>query len=326
MNPPDQPDPVAALDEQAALWAGRLAGRALDAAERRELAAWLAADPRHRAALTGYVRLSRDAERVLPQLAALGRVELPVTPAAGARRAWLVGGAFAAVACALALVFFFPRAGAPAQPGFATVAGQHAAHALADGSHVDLNARTALAVAFTAGERRVRLTQGEAFFAVAKDAARPFIVETAAGEVRVTGTKFNVRLEAADVIEVTVLEGSVLVAGPQGAPQKLAPGDQLVLRAGAPDLRQVPLEQLQDAIAWLQGRVIFSGTRLRDAAARFAQYHGVKIEVADAVADVEIGGAYGVADLEGFLKEMEKLEGHPLRVVRDAGVIRLVTP
>lgn len=326
MNPPDHADPFAALDEQAALWAGRLAGRALTADERRELAAWLAADSRHRAALTDYVRLSRDAERVLPQLAALGRVELPAAPLAAPRLAWLTGGALVAAALALAFVFFSPRPSTFAPSQLATAAGQHTAHALADGSQVDLNARTTLTAAFTADERRVRLAEGEAFFAVAKDAARPFVVETAAGEVRVTGTKFNVRLEAADTVEVTVLEGSVLVSGPGGASRKLAPGDQLVLRAGVPDLRKLPLEQLQDAVAWLQGRVIFSGTHLREAAARVAHYHGVKIEVADAVAEIELGGAYPIADLEGFLKRLENLDGHPLRVARDGDVVRIAAP
>ena len=303
MNPPDQPDHPAADDEQAALWAGRLAGDELTAADRRELAAWLARDPQHRALLSGYVALSRDAERLMPQLAALGRVEVPAPASFPAWRGWLAGGALAAAA-ALAVVFFLGRSQPVAllETGIAA----QAAHALPDGSQVDLNARTQLAVAFAAGERRVRLAQGEALFAVARDAARPFIVETAAGEVRVTGTKFNVRLESTEVVEVTVLEGSVVVTlpGSKADPLRLAPGDQLVVTGGAGNVHQVTADQLKDAIAWVRGFVVFDNMPLRDAAARYASYHNKRIEVDPAVAAKTYGGKQRIADLDGFLKSV----------------------
>lgn len=306
MNPPDTPDYLAAADEQAALWAGRLAGDDLTTADRRELSAWLAQDPRHRALLSDYVALCRDAERLMPQLAALGRVEVPA-PAAKPRalgwRGWLAGGAIAAAA-ALAVVFVLGR-NTP-EPLLETGVAAYAAHALPDGSHVDLNARTQLAVAFARDERRVRLAQGEALFAVAKDASRPFIVETTAGEVRVTGTKFNVRLESAEVVEVTVLEGSVVVTlpGSKSEPFKLAPGDQLIVTSGAASIHQVTGDQLQDAIAWVKGFVVFDNMPLRDAAARYASYHDKRIDVDPAVALKPYGGKLRIADLEGFLKSV----------------------
>ncbi|MBA4136277.1 MAG: hypothetical protein C0518_03050 [Opitutus sp.] len=307
MNPPDHPDHLAAADEQAALWAGRLAGDELTASDRRELAAWLAQHPRHRTLLSDYVALSRDAERLMPQLAALGRVAVPA-PAETAKtarptvaRGWLLGGALA-VAAAVAVLFLIDRP-TPA-PLLETGIAAHAAHPLPDGSQVDLNARTQLAVEFARDERRVRLVHGEALFAVAKDATRLFIVDTTAGEVRVTGTKFNVRLESADVVEVTVLEGSVVVAvpGAKGDPLKLKPGDQLVVTGGAANIHQVTSDQLQDAIAWVKGFVVFDRMPLRDAAARFASYHDKRIEVDAALATKTYGGKHRIADLDGFLQ------------------------
>lgn len=320
-------DNFARMDEQAALWAGRLAGRELADSDRHALADWLAQDPRHRALLHDYVRLTRDAERIMPELAALGRVELPAAEAGASpwRRVWLLGGALGAVAAVLlAFVLFNRRDAVPAQQ-FATAVAEHSGHALADGSHVDLNARTQLAVAFARDERRVRLQRGEALFAVAKDAARPFIVETTAGEVRVTGTKFNVRLEAADVVEVTVLEGSVVVTvpGTKADPLKLAPGDQLVVTGGAANIHQITGDQLQDAIAWVKGFVVFDRMPLRDAAARYASYHGKRIEVDPAVALKPYGGKLRIADLDGFLKSVPQQLPEVEVTTSPEGVIRI---
>lgn len=321
MNPQENSDPLALVDEQAALWAGRLAGSELAAAERRELATWLAQDARHRAVLSDYVALARDSERLMPMLAAAGRVEVPA-PSASAVSPWripLAWGAVLAAAAVIAVMFFLPR-----PEVLATAPGAVASHQLADGSQVDLNARTVLEIDFARDTRHVRLARGEALFAVAKDPQRPFIVETTAGTIRVTGTRFNVRLEADDIVEITVLEGSVAVTatGAHTVPQKLSPGDRLVVSGGKFDLRRVPLEELQDAIAWLQGRVILNDMPLREAAARYAHYHDRRIEVDPAVALKGVGGAYRISDLAGFLKAVAATEG--VKVTTDAdGVIRI---
>ena len=87
---------------------------------------------------------------------------------------------------------------------------------LADGSEVWLNVASSVTypTAFTGNERKVVIT-GEAYFEVAKNAAKPFIVQQANGDmqVRVLGTHFNVNTyddEAA--IKVTLLEGAVDVS------------------------------------------------------------------------------------------------------------------
>ena len=63
---------------------------------------------------------------------------------------------------------------------------------LPDGSIVELNTSSTAAIAFSPAERRVRLTQGEGHFSVAKDAGRPFVVEARGLAVRAVGTMFNV--------------------------------------------------------------------------------------------------------------------------------------
>jgi hypothetical protein len=81
--------------------------------------------------------------------------------------------------------------------------------ALADGSTAELNARTRLKTDFRYGRRHLSLEEGEVFFSVVKDAGRPFLVETPAGLVRVTGTQFNIRLAPQGDTEITLIEGSV---------------------------------------------------------------------------------------------------------------------
>jgi transmembrane sensor len=95
-------------------------------------------------------------------------------------------------------------------PSYSTDIGEHRSIALTDGSTVDLNARSTLRVAFSAGERLVELLEGQALFQVAKDKSRPFIVKSGDATVRAVGTQFDVDRKATGTT-VTVLEGRVVV-------------------------------------------------------------------------------------------------------------------
>jgi transmembrane sensor len=102
------------------------------------------------------------------------------------------------------------RAGAVAE--FATHVGEHMQVTLADGSQVNLGARSRLLVAYTPTGRDVRLEAGEGFFSVQKDPSRPFRVNVLNGVVTAVGTAFDVRT-ANDRIVVAVAEGTVQVTG-----------------------------------------------------------------------------------------------------------------
>jgi transmembrane sensor len=296
MNPSrHQPNPVA--DEQASLWAARLDGDTLDTAQRAELDAWLAQDPSHRALLSCYCQFSADLEEQLPALVAAGAVALPAE-AAPRRASWWSFPRLTGLACAAAAavaVTFVALKPAPTVEHVATPSAQRGSQTLSDGTRVELNANTRVRFESTPTERRVQLSDGEALFAVAKDVTRPFIVQTPAGSIRVTGTTFNVRSEpAATALEVTVIEGSVQVraviagAARTADPISLAAGDQLVAKADGQ-----------------HGQIVFRGVPLREAAARFGQYHGRAIYVAPAVANLSVGGSHGLDDLSGFLAGLE---------------------
>ena len=298
-------------EEQAALWAARLDGSVLSAADRAELATWLGADPAHRTLLSSFCQFSADLEQQLPLLAGIRDelAEIPTATKTAQPLPWLrwpsLAGAALMVAAALAVILWQGRPQNQFQ-NIATQVAQRQEVTLADGSHIELNAQTAIVVDIRADSRRVRLAGGEAFFRVSPDATRPFYVETPAGLIRVTGTQFNVRTETASALEVTVLEGTVQVR-PGGAaePQSLHAGHRLVSDENRVGLTTLSNTQLNDALAWRQGQIVFDGTPLREALGRFARYHGRNLTATDAAAQKRVGSRYSLDDLDGFLREIE---------------------
>lgn len=215
-----------------------------------------------------------------------------------------------------------------------TAAAHRQTVALADGSTLELNARTDARTDFRYGRRTVRLERGEAFFSVAKDSAHPFLVETSAGTVRVTGTKFNVRIAADHHAEVTLLEGAVTVA-PSAASSRpsaissqllgaqlstgalyLTPNQQTTFGDSAPVIRTLTDAQTENTVAWRSGRLALDGLTLGEAAARFSSYHGRTISVAPEAAALRVGGSCPLHDLAGFLDFLK--EALPVRVLSRA--------
>jgi transmembrane sensor len=321
MNSRPAIDPAA--DEQASLWAARLEGARLSAAYRAELDAWLAADPAHRALLSKYCQFSADLEKQLPVLVETGVLKVP-PPEKGARSRWgfpRFALATVALAAVTAVGLWTLRSGARFE-NFAVPPGQRQSFTLGDGTRVELNAHTNLQFAEQGGERRARLVEGEAFFVVSKNKARPFIVETPSGSVRVTGTTFDVRTDPG-ALDVTVIEGAVQVQPGAAAAARettsvaLGAGDWLSVVGGGVTVRKLSREALDDALAWRQGIVVFVDEPLAAALARFGRYHGRSIQVSPAAAKLPVSGRYSLDDLPGFLTGVEESLG--IRAAKEPG-------
>jgi transmembrane sensor len=301
------------IEAEASLWAARIDGGGLSDGDRAALDAWLAADPEHGRVLESYCELSAKLD------AQLGSAEEPL---AGARRRWqMVLGALAAAAAVVAFVALLT--GRPRE--LATKTAETQAVVLEDGSRVELNAQTSLAVSFRRAERRVILARGEAWFSVSKDSSRLFVVETPAGVVRVTGTEFDVRETSGEKTEVTVLAGTVHVraSGAAATDEALAPGRQAVMCNGHVRVRQLPDGAAQDAVAWRQGQTVFDNTPLGEAIERFTTYHARKITVDPSAAGLRLGGRFSLNDLDGMLELVESVL--PVRVLRGQdGDVRIV--
>jgi transmembrane sensor len=192
-------------------WLLRLSLESPTPAERAQFAAWCAEDPRRAAAYHRFESIWQQAA-TLEELKPL--VALPLVPDTWWRRVraslqihpmrWAASASLAAASIAFSVWYLL----APVYyaTGVAEVREIH----LTDGSEITLGARSSLEVAFRLHERRVALTSGLAFFSVSKNPSRPFIVLVADKEVRVVGTKFEVRRDPAGV-RVSVVEGTVEV-------------------------------------------------------------------------------------------------------------------
>ncbi len=311
MKPRSNELPAAAAEE-AALWAARLDGDPLAGDRCAELDAWLARDPRHRALLSRYCQFSADLEKHLPELVAAGAIAAPPAAPPARRFGWgrsLFGFGLAAAAVAAVTVWFTRPARNPAED-IVTATAQRATHVLADGTRIELNARTRLRFAQVGNERRVRLEGGEALFAVTRDPARPFVVTTSTGTVHVTGTTFSVRDDPAApvALEVVVVEGSVRVRPRHASDESFAlkAGDRLAASQKQVSVGPLSPAALENALAWRDGFAVFDDLPLAEAAACFARYHGRKIVVAPEVARQRLGGLYRLDDLGAFTAGLER--------------------
>jgi transmembrane sensor len=224
-----------------------------------------------------------------------------------AHRRWL-GLAAAAAICTVALVMT-PRlrshfGWAAAVDSFATRTGEHMQVTLPDGSQVNLGARSKLSIDYTRNARDVRLEFGEAFFAVQKDATRPFRVHVLDGIVTAVGTAFDVRATN-DRVLVTVAEGTVQVTGstaalPRSAAASLAPPDTQAhpvarLRRGeAADFVSHPENHTLEATVvtrvdpaaparWREGWLVYRDEPLRNVLADIGRYTDRNIVIAQSL-------------------------------------------
>lgn len=207
------------------------------------------------------------------------------------------------------------------EPVYATEVGGQRLEVLSDGSRVRLNTDTKVRVVFRGTERRVVLERGQAFFEVAHDASRPFVVEADGTRVRALGTKFDVRRDGG-VVRVALTQGSVEVKARDGGDALLAPGQAVVSDARGVS-RPAGINVAAES-SWTTGRLTFSGVPLRDAVAEVNRYSDRKVvlDAPAAVAGELVSGQFVAGDVENFVAGARSLYG--LRVTSEtAREIRL---
>ena len=299
--------------EEAAVWATRMADHAGDAGVEAELRAWLAEDPQRRGALLrARAVLSLATEAVQDNAEA----SADVVGRPNRRRLLAVGTGLAAAGIA-ALV----AAGRWRTIG--TGLGEVRKAPLPDGSLVAVNTESQIAVRMEADRRQVRLSRGEAWFKVAHDKSRPFVVETGDVRVRAVGTAFSVR-RWEDTTQVLVTEGAVDVwrVGKEAEVIRVKAGSYALVSPSQPVQAVVASMDLETALAWRDGQIALYGDSLASAAAQFNRYNARKLVIDDPqLASEKVVGQFSANDPEAFAAAAATMLG--ARMTADQTSIRL---
>ncbi|APW73093.1 MULTISPECIES: FecR family protein [Sphingopyxis] len=193
-----------------------------------------------------------------------------------------------------------------AAQAFQTETGQRTTITLPDGSVVTLDSDTEMRFADAPDQRRVDLVRGRAFFQVASNRARPFIVNADGKTVRAVGTAFEVSMDGGEVA-IVLAEGKVRVEEPATGPGNgtdMTPGRQLVI---SPDRRwTLSNVDVKKETSWTEGRLVFMHDPLSKAVAEVNRYSTRKLTFKDgSIPDKQIVGVFSAGDIDGFVKALE---------------------
>jgi transmembrane sensor len=322
---------------EARRWYVRLQDDAVPRVERRAFDRWLSAAVEHRHAWDAAKEQMRQLEQDLAAVAlvlaarypAAGDETLPVAAAAmssvlpparhfSRRQALRVAAAAGTVLLGAGLLVRHQADFADFQTG----PGERRQFQLADGSAVEIGSDTALAVNFTAGERLIRLHGGDAFFVVAADAARPFVVQAGDVRVRALGTQFSLRARD-DTVDVAVREHAVAVEVPGAPSQRVAAGEGMRVTNGR--IGAVVAVDLAVTEAWRQDRMVFTDAALGDVVAEIERYRHGRIIITDrALAGLRVSGSFRADDTDAALRIIAATL--PVRVEDFLGLVTLIEP
>lgn len=306
--------------EAASEWLQRLQEAPQDETVLGEWLQWCA-DPRNHDAFDRVSALWRalDTPTVV---AALRRPTEDIAPAPPRRRRLLRVAALAAgmAACGIVSLAVLRDPQSDRQLAFSTGRGENKSELLSDGSRIELGALSRVEVRYTPGHRDIVLERGEAYFKVAKDHTRPFVVTAGAMQVTAVGTQFNVRRVDGDTV-VTVNEGRVKVepliaVGSQDrSDEKVDAGEQAHYLAAA-DRIAVTRVNPEMASSWRAGVLKFVDQPLGDVIASVNRYSHRRVVLDDATASkfVYTGTVYD-AQIDEWISGLSHI--FPLRIVRE---------
>ncbi len=300
------------IETDAARWVMRLDREGHVPALTADLESWLAGDARRAGALLQ----AEAAWTLLDRGQMLNHGERGASrrrrPVQLGRRELLIGGGAAIAASVAGLAVF-----RPSSDRYGTALGEIRRIPLADGSTVAINTASTIDVELAPKLRRVRVDKGEAWFQVAKDRSRPFLVEAGAVRVQAVGTAFSVRRRDGGA-EVLVTEGVVKVwaVGAAGQVTRLAAGERAFVtdKAAVSESATEPSE-VDRQLAWRAGKIDLAGETLGQAVAEFNRYNTRSLVVANAALSSErLYGIFRIDDPEGFAQAVANSLGAPVSV------------
>lgn len=301
------------LLDEASEWLVRLCSGERTEAQEQAFALWLGSSKAHREAFDSVESLWQDLAIVaeFPE----EEQEAPILPDAAndagvtvKRRALL--GTVAAALLASTLYFTpFTEPQAPEALAYRTDVGEQQRVELADGSNLYLNTATRVSVSYSDEQRSITLEQGEAYFDVAKEADRPFVVSIPNGSVTALGTAFNIRLHDKSA-DVTVTEGVVKVQEPESsygaAASAIVRANQAINISSQEALGAARSIDPKASTAWTEKKLIFQEASLKEVISALNRYSKQTIRIADpAISSRKVSGVFRLDEPQAVLKGIE---------------------
>jgi transmembrane sensor len=344
------------LTEQAASWyLDQRAG--LSETQQREFLVWLRRSPAHLSEYLAIAQLHGDMHiaATMEALSADQLVDLAATESAVVslrkpdllpprkeaartplprrryRVAWVAAAAMFAIVALGASGWWLGREA----PADVYSAGNDAGRsvALPDGTWVQLDRQSTIAVHFDEHARRIEVVRGKALFDVGKDSARPLSVAVGANLLRDIGTVFAVQHneQGADVAvisgRVQVLErGSRWTAWHAASAAPLADlvGGELAHMDDQGGVRRSASADLASTTAWLPTEIRFQRDTVADVARRFNAYTSRPLLIEDpVVAHMRLSGVFHARDVDAFIAYLQTLPH--VRIEREKDRVRVVT-
>lgn len=300
--------------DEAAAWLARLNARVVSTADLEAFYAWrstpanAAAFAKAQAAWETAGTLGRDPEIARAVADALAR---PAEAQRWRRRGVLAAGAALAAAAVGGVYFTLPER-------IRTAVGEQRIVRLADGSRVHVNTASSVRIAFDGAQRRLILEGGEAYFEVAPDPARAFVVAAGDTDVRALGTRFLVR--RAGGVHVALAEGRVAVSA-GGATQMLEPGEAVRVSGGR--IGDPAPADIAALTGWLSGRLVFEETPLVAAIDEVNRYSRDPVVLAaEGYGARAVSGVFETGDRAAFVSAVGALFALRAETLPD-GTIRL---
>lgn len=205
-------------------------------------------------------------------------------------------------------------------------AGQRVKLTLQDGTNVWLNAQSTLTypAVFSKNERRV-MVEGEAFFEVAKNTEKPFIVSSQGVDMKVLGTKFNVLSYPGEKdIQTSLIEGALHVYFSKQNEKGvvLHPNEQVTIKDGNMEVGSIPHH---DYFLWKDGIYSFENEPLIDILKKLQLYYDVKINIKDpSIFKWEYTGKFRQRDgIDEILRMIQRIHKFKIEKDEDNNIITL---
>ncbi|WP_426015020.1 FecR family protein [Caulobacter sp. DWR2-3-1b2] len=295
-----------ALRDDAVAWLVRVQSDQAGADDWAALTAWLEASDDHLVAFEQVeavaAELSERAYEISPALKPATSRIVPLRRRA-ALPVWSAAAAAAVIALVVGPMAWRGYQGTPTV--YQTRPGETREVALADGTHIRMDAASTLTVRLGWRARRVEMAEAQATFDVAKDPGRAFLISVGDQQVRVVGTEFNIRHYDKSV-RVTVRRGIVEVrqaALGQTPVARLVAGQSLSHVEGAPRSVQTATDP-NPAFAWTEGRMVCDDETLGDMIAYLNRRYPVPIKISPALAGKRFSGVLELGDENLVIKRL----------------------